>query len=149
MLDFTHCKSTLQQCYYGVFAPASPHRKNLPDRPQPKQEASDEESAATVTPPQKSKLSRNGKGRRRIGWAALLKRTFEIDVLRCSRCSGRMKLVAVVMTADAIRETLVGIGVSPRPPPIAPAKLRGLFSYDDFGDFAAEQTESHEPFADW
>jgi hypothetical protein len=60
-----------------------------------------------------------------------------------------MKLVAVVMTADAIRETLVGIGVSPRPPPIAPAKLRGLFSYDEFGDFAPEQTESHEPFADW
>ncbi len=84
-----------------------------------------------------------------MGWAALLKRTFEIDVLRCSRCSGRMKLVAVVMTADAIRETLVGIGVSPRPPPIAPAKLRGLFGFDEFADFAPEQTESQEPFEDW
>jgi hypothetical protein len=143
--------------YYGVFAPASPHRKNLPDRPQPKEENNGENADASATPPQKSKLSRNGKGKRRIGWAALLKRTFEIDALRCSRCSGRttgtssgrMKLVAVVMTADAIRETLVGIGVSPRPPPIAPAKLRGLFGFDEFGDFAPEQTESHEPFADW
>jgi hypothetical protein len=60
-----------------------------------------------------------------------------------------MKLVAVVMTADAIRETLVGIGVSPRPPPIAPAKLRGLFSYDDFGDFPPERSENTESFADW
>jgi hypothetical protein len=100
-------------------------------------------------PPQKSKLSRNGKGKRRIGWAALLKRTFEIDVLRCAHCSGRMKLVAVVMTADAIRETLVGIGVSPRPPPIAPAKPRGLFAHDEFGNFTPEQTERQEPFSDW
>ena len=95
-----------------------------------------ENSDATGEDPQKSKLSRNGKGKQRMGWAALLKRTFEIDVLQCSRCSGRMTLVAVVMTSDAIRETLVGIGASPRPPPIAPAKLRGLFVYDDFGDFA-------------
>jgi hypothetical protein len=135
--------------YYGVFAPASPHRKNLPDRPQLKAETSDEETASNAEPPQKSKLSRNGKGKCRIGWAALLKRTFEIDVLRCAHCSGRMKLVAVVMTADAIRETLVGIGVSPRPPPIAPAKPRGLFGFDEFGDFAPEQTERQEPFPDW
>jgi hypothetical protein len=137
--------------YYGVFAPASPHRKHLPDRPRPKEETSDEETAS-AEPPQKSKLSRSGTGKRRIGWAALLRRTFETDVLRCARCSGRMKLVAVVMTADAIRETLVGIGVSPRPPPIAPAKPRGLFAYNEFGDFgdrAPEQTESHESFADW
>jgi hypothetical protein len=63
-----------------------------------------------------------------------------------------MKLVAVVTTTDVIRETLVGIGVSPRPPPIAPAKPRGLFAFDefaDFGDFAPEQTENHEPFANW
>jgi hypothetical protein len=26
----------------------------------------------------------------------------------------------------------VGIGVSPRPPPIAPAKLRGLFGFDEW-----------------
>jgi hypothetical protein len=35
-----------------------------------------------------------------------------------------------------------------RLPPIAPAKLRGPFAFDEFGDFAPEQTESHEPFAD-
>jgi hypothetical protein len=122
--------STTLTRYYGVFAPASPHRKNLPDRPQPKQETSAEESAASATPPQKSKLSRNSKGKRRMGWAALLKRTFEIDVLRCVRCSGRMKLVAVVMTADAIRETLVGIGVSPRPPVLPQGKTSPIVCED-------------------
>jgi hypothetical protein len=28
-------------------------------------------------------------------------------------------------------------------------RAAGLFAYDEFGDFAPEQTESHEPFADW
>jgi hypothetical protein len=32
--------------YYGVFAPASPHRKNLPDRPKPKNENNAEQSDA-------------------------------------------------------------------------------------------------------
>jgi hypothetical protein len=135
--------------YYGVFAPASPHRKHLPDRPRPKEENNGENADAGASVPQKSKLSRNGKGKQRMGWAALLKRTFEIDVLRCSSCSGRMKLVAMAVSGDAIRETLVGIGVSPRPPPIAPAKLRGLFAYDDFGDFPPERSENTESFADW
>jgi hypothetical protein len=56
------------------------------------------------------------------------------------------------MTADAIRETMVGIGVSHLPPPMAPAKPRGLFACDefaDFGDFAPEQTDGHESFANW
>jgi hypothetical protein len=35
-----------------------------------------------------------------MGWAALLKRTFQIDVLHCPKCSGRMKLVEVVMSGD-------------------------------------------------
>jgi hypothetical protein len=84
-----------------------------------------------------------------MGWAALLKRTFNIDVLQCPQCSGRMKLVAVVISGDVIRDTLVAIGVSPRPPPIAPAKPRGLFAFDEFGDCALEGAESREPFADW
>lgn len=53
------------------------------------------------TAPQKSKLTGGNKsGKRRMGWAALLKRTFQIDVLHCPKCSGRMKLVEVVMSGD-------------------------------------------------
>ncbi len=45
-----------------------------------------------------------------------------------------MKLVEVVMSGDRIRDTLIAIGVSPRPPPIAPAKLPGLFGVGEFAD---------------
>ena len=79
-----------------------------------------------------------------MGWAALLKRTFHIDVLHCPKCSGRMKLVEVVMSGDRIRATLTAIGVSPRPPPIAPARLPGLFGADEFADGNSD-TDSHWP----
>jgi hypothetical protein len=137
--------------YYGVFAPASPHRKNLPDRPKPKTENNNEERReAASDAPHKSKLTGSKKGgKRRMGWAALLKRTFHIDVLQCPQCSGRMKLVEVVMSGDRIRDTLIAIGVSPRPPPIAPAKLPGLFRFDEFGDCTPEHIENSESSADW
>jgi hypothetical protein len=46
-------------------------------------------------------------GKRRMGWAALLKRSFNIEVLRCPKCAGRMKLVELVMSGERIRDTLV------------------------------------------
>jgi hypothetical protein len=33
--------------------------------------------------------------RKRIPWAQPLKRTFKIDVLKCDKCGGRMKLIGV------------------------------------------------------
>lgn len=39
-------------------------------------------------------------------WAALLRRTFSIDVLECPKCKGRMKLLAMVTDAKSIRRFL-------------------------------------------
>ena len=38
----------------------------------------------------------------RIDWATLLKRTFGLDVLECSKCGGRMKVIACITEAEAI-----------------------------------------------
>ena len=32
----------------------------------------------------------------RIDWASLLKRVFQIDILACAKCGGRMKVLAVI-----------------------------------------------------
>ena len=40
---------------------------------------------------------------RRLAWAALLKRTFGLDVMCCPKCGGRMKIVAVVQDPRADR----------------------------------------------
>jgi hypothetical protein len=36
-------------------------------------------------------------------WAALLKRTFHVDVLHCPNCQGRMRLLAVLTEGAEVR----------------------------------------------
>jgi hypothetical protein len=73
----------------GVFAPASPDRRKImpaPARPR-----------ACHAPPRPTAPTR-------IPWAELLRRVFAFDALRCERCGGRLRPVAVVLdTAEAER----------------------------------------------
>jgi len=85
-----------------------PHRRYLPDKPTPlidTEHGADGQdlglpSAATSDKKQKPRK------RKRIPWAQLLKRTFKIDVLKCDKCGGRMKLVGVVFDQPTITTTL-------------------------------------------
>ncbi len=58
-------------------------------------------------------------------WAALMRRAFEIDVLACPRCGGRLRLIATVDDPAIIQRILAHLacsrsGDSPGPaPPIA------------------------------
>jgi hypothetical protein len=110
--------------YYGVLAPGSKDRAKLPDMPN---ETSEEYGKET------------SKGRNRILWAALLKRTYKIDVYQCPNCDGRMQLISVVECTLVAFETLTAMGISPRSPPILPARdSKDLFSdyseaFSEFG----------------
>ena len=111
----------------GGLASRSRHRGTLPDLPQP-----EDDQGASVTPLLRGKGKRNKWSKKRLTWAALLKRTFKIDVLTCSRCGGAMTLVHVALTPVEIETTPVALGLSPRAPPIAPARQIGVFgSFDD------------------
>ena len=46
-------------------------------------------------------------------WADLMRRAFDIDVLACPRCGGRLRLIATVADPEAIRTILVAV-VEPR-----------------------------------
>ena len=50
-----------------------------------------------------------------------MKRVFEVDVLVCDRCRGRMRILAAIHSADAIRAILECLGLPSRAPPISPA----------------------------
>ena len=41
-------------------------------------------------------------------WAALLKRVFEVDILECPRCGGRLRLVCAVVDGLSARRYLAG-----------------------------------------
>ena len=112
--------------YYGVLAPGSKDRDKLPDMPN--------ETEAEAESGKKS-----SKGRNRILWAALLKRTYKIDVFQCPNCAGRMQLISVVECTQVAFETLTAMRISPRAPPILPARdSKYLFSeyseaFSEFG----------------
>src|SRR5262249_13041626 len=64
-------------------------------------------------------------GRNRT-WAQLMARAFEVDVLCCARCGGRLRLVATILDPRAIRGLLRSLGPSTEAPDRAPpCVLRG------------------------
>ena len=55
---------------------------------------------------------------RRVAWA-LMRRVFEVDVLLCSRCGSRRRVVAVYFGGPRLRDLLDRIGLS-QPPGLPP-----------------------------
>jgi hypothetical protein len=51
-----------------------------------------------------------------------MKRAFEIDVLQCPQCQGRLKLKALVIEAHNIERLLRHLGEPLEPPKRAPAR---------------------------
>lgn len=61
-------------------------------------------------------------------WADLMRCTFELDVLACPRCGGRMRLLATIEDPRVIRQILTHLGLPteiphPRPPPAHAADI--------------------------
>jgi hypothetical protein len=115
--------------YHGVLAPHSRWRGRavayegadpIPPSagdPAPNQRA----PGAPLSPPGKPRY---------WAWADLMRRAFDIDVLACPRCGGRMRLLATVDNSRVIRQILAHLGLptevpQPRSPP---ARAADLFS---------------------
>ena len=75
--------------------------------------------------------SGGGKPRHRT-WANLMRRAFDLDVLACPRCGGRMSLIATIDDPRVIRKILGHLGLAtevPQPRPFrAPPAPSDLFS---------------------
>ena len=86
--------------------------------PLPQETGSDDECARCTA--RKAKPATHRSGYR--PWAELLKRSFRIEVERCSKCGGRPKTRALVITAAGIRRYLRWLGEPTEPPALAPAR---------------------------
>jgi hypothetical protein len=63
-----------------------------------------------------------GKKTKNYTWSKMLSRVFQIDVLKCP-CGGELKPIAAIFEQAQIERFLTHINISPRPPPIAPARV--------------------------
>jgi hypothetical protein len=66
----------------------------------------------------------------RLTWSALLARTFNLELERCSICGGKMKVVAAVTDPASIHRYLEGTGHSPIIPEIASARPPPQVEFD-------------------
>ena len=99
--------------YHGVFAPnAAARAAVVPPAP----DATDEAPSRTPGRVPATVLAR------RLDWAALLARVFTIDVLRCTACGGRRRVLAFLTDPTVVASVLVHLGLPSLPPPVAPAR---------------------------
>ena len=73
----------------------------------------------------------------RIPWAELLQKVFEIDVLACPECGGRMELIAFITEARAAKQILDHLGEDSTGPPMARAQAQPE-QLDPGPDYAAQ-----------
>jgi hypothetical protein len=111
--------------YYGVLAPAATFRPSVvPEGEQPiplKHPGCSARIETSKTDEAKSN-SKWGKKPRNYSWAQLMMRVFELDVLVCPRCGGRMRVLGAVHPPDAILKILSCLGLPTKAPPVAPAR---------------------------
>ena len=93
----------------GVFAPASPFRKQIVVRPEVKKGF------------QFAEEGEKGKKKNR-SWSKMLSKVFGIDVLKCPKCSGGMKPMAAITDSYEIRRYLKHAGLDYDPPERSPPR---------------------------
>ena len=52
----------------------------------------------------------------------MLRRVFLVDILKCGKCGGRLRILAAIHSPEAIRRILECLGLPSRAPPVAPAE---------------------------
>ncbi len=105
--------------YAGVLGAASTWRSRVVPPPPPAAE-NDHDHDCLLGSTKKEKPPTHRSGYR--PWKELLKRSFKIDVERCDRCGGRMKLRALVITSAGIDRYLTWLGEPTAPPTLGPAR---------------------------
>jgi hypothetical protein len=101
--------------YHGAFAGHARGRSGAVARAgQPPEPAADE--------PQDQPHQPSPPKRRYRRWADLMRRTWDVDVLECPRCGGRLRFIATIEDTEAIRRILTHLGLPTALPTPMPAR---------------------------
>lgn len=85
---------------------------------------------------------------RRLDWAALLRRVFQIDILQCPRCQGRMKVLAAINDPGVAQKILRHLGLPIEGPRCAPARAPPELELDFDADAGFNADADFEAEAD-
>jgi hypothetical protein len=122
--------------FHGIFGPAAAWRpliipttkiESAPAEGNPAPSRESVDVAAVEYTEQDSRLRRHNHS-----WAQLMKRVFAIDVLRCDRCGGVMRIIAAIHPPDTTRKILDCLGLPSRAPPLTPAVREPDVLFDHF-----------------
>jgi hypothetical protein len=113
--------------FHGILAPAANWRRLIVPKPGVESDASSAavplfppESATGINDPVEANLTtKDMPPRRNYAWAYLMMRVFQVDVLKCERCGGPMKILASIHPPDTTRKILECLGLPSRAPPLA------------------------------
>lgn len=115
--------------YHGVLAPAARHRRLVVPDPPPSADSAPRPAGpppaaavAVATPLVAAPLASRRRTIRRLLWAELLRRTFDIDPLLCPQCGGRMKMIASLHQAEVVCAILESHGLPTEAPFIRPSR---------------------------
>jgi len=111
--------------YHGVLAPRAAGRSDIVPR--------------DVARPEGAPPGARGTGGRR--WAALMRRTFEFDVLACAQCGGRLRLIALIESGAISQRVLRHLGIPAEVPPARSARAPPL-AYEPDDVFVRGPVES-------
>jgi hypothetical protein len=95
--------------YHGVLGPAAKLRPKIVKPPA----APETETARDENPASRARRKR---------WAELLAHVFQIDILCCPKCQGRMKIIAAITRREALAPILESLRLPTSPPTPAPAR---------------------------
>jgi len=96
--------------FHGVLAPNAKLRSKV--IPKPKRLSNADPALNDSLTSRKKKMS----------WAMLLKRTFNVDVLKCSLCQNDAKIIAAIQNKNAIIKILKHLNLPHEPPEPHPAR---------------------------
>jgi hypothetical protein len=110
--------------YYGVLAAHAAWRAEVV----PRAAAGGEPLGACAAPEEPAAAPPSPAGRR---WADLMRRAFEVDVLACPRCGGRLRLVALLEAGTVTARILQHLGLPAEVPAARPARAPPLARGDE------------------
>jgi len=76
---------------------------------------------------------------RRLAWADLLQRVFEVDALACPKCGGRMRVLSAITDPIVAARILRCLSLPARAPPLAAAREK-VGPRDSVGELSSEVT---------